>query len=298
MSSIVHYSNCPACGSSLIQPVLSVKDHTVSKQIFSVWQCDHCLLRFTQDVPDAAAIGSFYKSENYISHTNTSKGIISRLYKMVRKQALKQKRKLVKKVTGIHNGKLLDVGSGVGAFVNEMHLHGWKTIGLEPDADARKIAQEIFKCDLKDTGELFHLPENYFDVITLWHVLEHVHDLHGYIDQFKKLLDENGKLIVAVPNYTSLDATIYKENWAAYDVPRHLYHFAPQTMELLMRQHGLKSPKYKPMWFDSFYVSLLSSKYKKGKTGWLSALWTALRSNINAIRNKKRCSSLIYIFSK
>jgi len=304
MNSIVHYTHCPVCDSLLVQPVLNTKDHSVSGKSFSIWECADCSLRFTQDVPDINSIGQYYKSENYISHTNTSEGFINRLYQIVRKRTLRQKRKLISKITGRDKGTLLDVGSGTGAFVNEMKQNGWEVTGLEPDEDARRVAKDTLHGELKSTDELYHLPENTFDVITLWHVLEHVHDLHGYLRQFKKLLKEDGRLVVAVPNYTSFDASFYKEFWAAYDVPRHLYHFSPGAMKILADKWEMTILQYKPMWFDGFYVSFLSSKYKKarpggqGKTNWLVASWTGFVSNLKALFDKKKCSSVIYIISK
>lgn len=298
MSSVIHFTNCPACGSNNIKKVLSAKDNTVSKEEFAIWQCNECTLRFTQDVPDAASIGAYYKSEDYISHTNTSKGLINRLYQNVRKRTLAQKRELVEKVTGLHAGKLLDVGSGTGAFLNEMKQHGWTVQGLEPDAGARNIAQETFNVKTNDTALFFNILPSSFNVITLWHVLEHVHELPRYIVKLKDLLKANGKLFIAVPNYTSMDAKIYRGNWAAYDVPRHLYHFSPQAMQQLIEKHGMKITEYHPMWFDSFYVSLLSSKSKSGKTGWISAFFSGLLSNIRAFGNEKKCSSIIYVISE
>lgn len=298
MNSTIHYTHCPACGASLVQAVLSVKDYTVSGENFSIWQCSNCTLRFTQDVPDEKSVGIYYKSEDYISHSNTSKGFINRIYQFIRKRTLKQKRKLITVVTGLTSGRLLDVGSGAGAFVNEMKQNGWDVTGLEPDADARRIAKESFNCDLQTTDQLFQLQKGSFDAITLWHVLEHVHDLHHYLQQLSSLLTENGRLIIAVPNYTSFDAGIYKECWAAYDVPRHLYHFSPLSMQLLMEKNRMKILEYKPMWFDSFYISLLSSKYQNQKINFFTASWNGLRSNLKAMSNKKKCSSVIYIVSR
>lgn len=298
MSNLIHYSNCPVCDSTEIKNVFSAKDNTVSGETFVIAGCNSCSLRFTQDVPDAVSVSPYYKSEDYISHTNTSKGFINSLYQSIRKRTLIKKRKLIEKSTGIKNGNLLDVGSGTGAFVNEMKTNGWNTTGLEPDAGARSVAKKLYNLDLPDVKEFYHLPENSFDAITLWHVLEHVHDLTFYIQQLKSLLKENGKLFIAVPNYTSADAKIYKEHWAAYDVPRHLYHFSPRSMQALMEKNNLKIIQYKPMWYDSFYISLLSSKYKSGKTKWLPAVWNGFRSNINAIPDVKKCSSVIYVIRK
>lgn len=301
MTERIHYTVCPACASAAIKNVLQVKDHTVSGEVFTIAECGSCTLRFTQDVPGMDSIAPYYKSEDYISHTNTSKGLINRLYHRVRKRTITVKRKLVQQATGKEKGKLLDVGSGVGSFVNEMSLHQWEALGLEPDADARKISQQLYGLELSDTTQFFQLPSGYFDAITLWHVLEHLHDLSSYIQQLKTILHEKGKIFIAVPNYTSKDAEIYGEYWAAYDVPRHLYHFSPRSMELLMEKHGLRILEYRPMWYDSFYISLMSSKYKNemngrpGKTNWLGSAWNGLRSNLNAVSDKKKCSSVIYI---
>jgi 2-polyprenyl-3-methyl-5-hydroxy-6-metoxy-1,4-benzoquinol methylase len=301
----IHYQFCPVCYAETISNVLQVKDYTVSGDLFVIAECSSCSFRFTQEVPDAASIAPYYKSEDYISHTNTATGLINRLYHFVRNRTIVQKRKLIENRTGIKTGKLLDIGSGTGAFLSEMKQHGWETTGLEPDADARTVAKKVFNIELADTAQLYQLPADHFDAITLWHVLEHVHDLSGYVQQIKSVLHSKGKLFIAVPNYTALDATVYKEYWAAYDVPRHLYHFSPRSMELLMEKHGLKVLQYKPMWYDSFYVSLLSSKYKnaclpdrQGKTNWLAACWNGFRSNLAAIGDNKKCSSVIYVIGK
>jgi 2-polyprenyl-3-methyl-5-hydroxy-6-metoxy-1,4-benzoquinol methylase len=298
MSQLIHYTNCPVCGSADIKNILSAKDNTVSQENFVIAECIACSLRFTQDVPGVDSISLYYKSEDYISHTNTSKGLINRLYQSVRKRTLKQKKKLVEKATGVQKGSLLDVGSGTGAFANEMKQSGWQVTALEPDDDARKVGKELYNIDLEDSSRFYQLPEFSYDAITMWHVLEHVHDLQGYITKLKSLLKKNGKLFIAVPNYTSKDAAVYKEYWAAYDVPRHLYHFSPKSMKVLMEKHGLKILQYKLMWYDSFYVSMLSSKYRYGKTNFFGAFFNGLNSNINAMGDVKRCSSVIYIIGK
>ena len=192
----------------------------------------------------------------------------------------------------------MDVGSSTGDFASEMKQAGWQVTGLEPDEDARKVAVQINNVELNNINLFYELPENNFDAITMWHVLEHVHDLQGYIAKLKSILKENGKLFIAVPNYTSKDAAIYKEFWAAYDVPRHLYHFSPQSMKMLIEKHGMKIEQYKPMWYDSFYVSMLSCKYKNGKINLIASFFNGLRSNSKAIGNAQRCSSVIYIISK
>jgi 2-polyprenyl-3-methyl-5-hydroxy-6-metoxy-1,4-benzoquinol methylase len=295
MNNRVHYSHCPICSSTAINPLLTVKDYTVSHEEFVIWQCGECSLRFTQDVPDADSIGPYYQSEDYISHTNTNKGLVNQLYQRVRKLTLEQKAKLIQEVTGLQTGSLLDVGCGIGAFVHTMQEKGWQATGLEPDANTRHLSKELFGLELKEASALFSLTPSTFDAITLWHVLEHVHDLHEYVEQLKTLLKPGGRLFIAVPNYKSLDASIYGSSWAAYDVPRHLYHFTPKAIQTLMKQHGLEVVNEKPMWFDSFYISMLSSKYRHGKTSLFGSFISGLRSNITAFTNKERCSSLIYI---
>ena len=298
MQDRINYINCPVCGATAFKKILTAKDNTVSNESFVIVECTNCTLRFTQDVPAEEAIAPYYRSENYISHTNTSKGLINSLYQKVRKRTLRQKRKLIEQETGLKTGSLLDVGSGTGAFASEMKQAGWNVTGLEPDAAARKVALETNNIELSAINQFYHLTAGTFDAITLWHVLEHVHDLQGYLAQLKMILKEKGKLFIAVPNYTSKDAAIYAAHWAAYDVPRHLYHFSPQSMKMLVEKHGMKIEKYKPMWYDSFYVSMLSSKYKNGKTNLIASFFNGLRSNFIAIADEKKCSSVIYIISK
>ena len=298
MSAIVHYTECPVCKNSQINPLLTVTDNSVSRESFVIWQCANCSLRFTQDAPDESSIERYYKSENYISHTNTDKGLINQLYKGVRRFTLEQKGELVITTTGLNNGRILDVGCGIGAFINTMQGKGWTVKGLEPDSHARKLAKKLYHIDCEEPAQLFQLTPASFNAITLWHVLEHVHELHGYMEQLKNLLACNGRLFIAVPNYTSLDADLYGSNWAAYDVPRHLYHFTPKAMNALVEQHGMKVISKKPMWFDSFYVSMLSSKYRNGRTSYIFSAINGLRSNLKALRDTDSCSSLIYIISK
>jgi SAM-dependent methyltransferase len=295
---MIHYTNCPACQSPSVYPVLSAKDHTVSQEAFEVYHCRDCTLRFTQDVPSLQDIGPYYRSAAYISHSDTQTGLINRLYHRVRNHTLQTKRKLLLRVTGRQTGYLLDVGAGTGAFAYTMQQAGWKVTGLEPDTVARNNADLKYGLKLLSPVELYHLPATQFDAITLWHVLEHVHDLHGYLEKFSVLLKPGGKLIIAVPNYTSHDANVYRANWAAYDVPRHLYHFSPGAMERLCLLKGFTMEGIQPMWFDSFYVSMLSEKYRNGKGNIISAVWNGMISNLKAISDKRKCSSVIYIFSK
>ncbi len=297
MAGLITYQQCPCCGSKAIVEALTVKDYTVSKELFSIWHCNTCTLRFTQNIPSAENIGRYYKSESYISHTDTQEGFINKLYHFVRNITLQSKKKLVIGNTQL-NGNLLDVGAGTGAFSSTMQQAGWQVTGLEPDAQARQIAYQKYQLQLEDPTTLFGLQANSYHAITLWHVLEHVHDLHQYLQQFYTILAAKGKLFIAVPNYTSSDAAFYKEHWAAYDVPRHLYHFSPKSMQKLAAINGFVITAYKPMWFDSVYVSMLSEEYKNGTPNFLKALLNGLVSNLKCITDSTKCSSVIYVFEK
>ncbi len=290
---MIHYTSCPICKKDTIEPSLIIKDHSVSGEIFNVWYCRNCTFKFTQDIPEAESIGKYYASEAYVSHTDTKKGLINKLYHFVKGITLGRKRKMIGELTGLSKGNLLDIGCGTGSFLHEMKLHNWNINGIEADASARARAKENYRIEPSEPSLLKSLSPS-FDVITMWHVLEHVHTLHEYIAECRRLLQKNGLLIIAVPNYTSGDAEEYKEFWAAWDVPRHLYHFSPQSMETLAGIHGFKVIQMKPMVFDSYYVSMLSEKYRSGGN-LLKAFFAGWKSNRRASKNVRLCSSVIYI---
>jgi 2-polyprenyl-3-methyl-5-hydroxy-6-metoxy-1,4-benzoquinol methylase len=221
------------------------------------------------------------------------------MYHKVRNHTLTQKTNWVQSLFTGHKGHLLEVGAGTGAFANSMSKKGWKVTALEPDAASRQKALENYDINLLPIEELSHLEPAKYEVITLWHVLEHVHDLNAYMKTFHSLLKPNGRLIIAVPNHTSYDAGFYKNYWAAYDVPRHLYHFSPLSMHYLAKKHKMSIVQKLPMWFDSFYVSLLSEKYKQsGMIGMMRAFFVGCISNLTALSNVDRGSSMIYEIKK
>ncbi len=289
---MIQYEHCPICNSTDIHEVLNAKDYTVSGEIFPIWHCNKCSLRFTQSVPEIKDIGRYYLSADYISHSDTKKGIVNNLYHKVRNITLQQKQRLIINRTGLREGSLLDVGCGTGSFLSVMKQAGWQVKGLEPDEQARSLAVQK-GIPVESSEHLFSIIPGSYNAITLWHVLEHVHELHSYMNQLRLLLKENGVLCIAVPNYTCGDAQHYGNGWAAYDVPRHLYHFSPASMKELLLMHHLEAVDILPMWFDSVYVSMLSEKYRKGNL--LSAFFQGGLSNIKAAGHKERCSSLIYV---
>ncbi|MFM1929518.1 MAG: hypothetical protein RL387_846 [Bacteroidota bacterium] len=293
------FSPCPICNKSDIDNLLHTKDYSLTRESFDIIECANCSLKYTFPIPPADQIAPYYNFPDYISHSDTKTGWMNQLYHAVRKRTLDQKSSWVQSLFTGYKGKLLEIGAGTGAFANAMHEKNWEITALEPDASSRQKALENYNLHLLATDTLYQIEENTQDVICLWHVLEHVHDLKGYFKTFSKILKPNGRLIIAVPNYTSFDAHYYKKYWAAYDVPRHLYHFSPASMRILLNQFDLQLVQTKPMWFDSFYVSLLSEKYKKtGFWGIIRAGFIACISNIKAINNPEKASSIIYEIKK
>ncbi len=293
------FSPCPICNKEDIGFLMHSKDYSLTQDDFQIIQCTHCTLKYTDPVPSKEEIGPYYDFPAYISHTDDNTGLINKLYHSVRNYTLSQKTNWVQSLFTGYKGQLLEIGAGTGAFAHAMTKKGWTVTALEPDAASRERALATYQINIVPIEELFTLTENKFDVITLWHVLEHVHDLNDYIRTFYKLLKPNGRLIIAVPNYTSYDAQFYKKYWAAYDVPRHLYHFSPTAMEYLAKKYTMQILTMHPMWFDSFYVSLLSERYKKtGLFGMLRAVIIGCLSNIVAVKNNRRASSIVYEIKK
>lgn len=287
----LNQSTCPACGTESFSTYLTVKDHFLSKESFNLELCDSCSLLFTNPRPTLERIGDYYKSEDYVSHSSTKKGLVNKVYGWVRSYTLKKKISLLKQLT--KGKKVLDIGAGTGHFLAKAKESGYVVLGLEPDEDARKVALSENGIELKDLSLLHGLNQS-FDIVSMWHVLEHVYDLQVDLEKIVSLVNHNGVLIIAVPNYTSFDAQYYKEFWAAYDVPRHLYHFSPKSIIPLVESKGLKFEKMLPMNFDSYYVSMLSEKYKGGSM--LKAMRIGFLSNRKA--KKGFSSSQIYIFRK
>ena len=271
---------------------LSVKDYLVSGESFDlVHDTDLDFLK-TFPQPQVEELPKYYESQEYISHTDEKRGLISSLYQLVKKWSLQKKAKLILQQLG-DVGSLLDVGAGTGDFLKVAKEKGWQVHGMEPNKNAAKLALEK-GIDLK--ASLNDFEGKQFDVITLWHVLEHIPNLEETILKLAALVKPQGALIIAVPNFKSFDARYYGKFWAAYDVPRHLWHFSKESMKNLFAEN-FQLKNIEPMIFDSFYVSLLSEKYKTGRKFSLKAFWIGLLSNIKAKRSKEY-SSHIYCFKK
>jgi 2-polyprenyl-3-methyl-5-hydroxy-6-metoxy-1,4-benzoquinol methylase len=276
-------------------PYLSCIDYTVSNKKFDLLYNSEYDMLETFPQPKVEELGLYYQSSDYISHTDAKKSVVDKVYQIVKKYALNNKLKLINSFKTSEKN-LLDIGCGTGDFLVTCKNNGWNVVGVEPNKNARNLTES--KINKKSTSIIFsdinELESKKFDVITLWHVLEHVPNLETYVSKLKLLLKPDGVLVIAVPNYKSYDALYYKQFWAAFDVPRHLWHFSKTAIQKLFLKEQMDVVKILPMKFDSFYVSLLSEKYKTSKSNFLKAFYVGLKSNLKAASSKEY-SSLIYI---
>lgn len=285
---------CPSCKHTKLSNYLICKDHSVSGESFALVKCEKCQLIFTNPRPEAGSIAMYYESTNYISHTDHANNLVNLAYKLVRSITLRQKLKLIQSFTQAK--KLLDFGCGTGAFLKYCQAHHYQISGFEPNPNAKLLAANSLKIELLHTLSQIKKTRKY-DIITAWHVIEHVHDLRDTLKTLRKSLHEDGHLFIALPNINSYDALHYGAHWAAYDVPRHLYHFSRLSFERLIRSVKLKIKAIHPMKFDAYYVSLLSEENKTGNKNILQALSTGYRSNNTGLKTNEY-SSLIYVLEK
>jgi 2-polyprenyl-3-methyl-5-hydroxy-6-metoxy-1,4-benzoquinol methylase len=269
---------------------LTVKDFSVSQEIFELFHDEVLDMLITHPQPSLDVLGKYYESADYISHTDSKRSIFEKAYHFVKNIALKNKLNLINSYQP-SKGLILDIGAGTGDFLNVAQNVGWKTVGVEPSDKAKAIAKNKGVSFVENTSEL---ESHTFDVISMWHVLEHVPNLEEQIKELKRLLKPSGTLIVAVPNFKSFDAKHYGNFWAAYDVPIHFWHFSKTAIQKLFAKENMTLEKVLPMKFDSFYVSLLSEKYKTGKMNYFKAFFIGLQSNWKA-KQKMEYSSHIYI---
>jgi 2-polyprenyl-3-methyl-5-hydroxy-6-metoxy-1,4-benzoquinol methylase len=285
---------CPLCKGEEFKNRFGCIDYTVSKETFQVVECNSCGFVLTNPRPFEKDLGNYYKSDTYISHSDTSKGLVNKLYKAIRKITLNQKYRLISPF--IESNSLLDIGCGTGAFLNYCKQQGVSVNGIEPDTDARSFGIKNYGIDVYPEDKLHGFSNNSFSVITMWHVLEHVSNIHERISEINRLLTDKGRVFIAVPNHLSYDAQYYAENWAAYDVPRHLNHFDHKSIKSLFEQHGLQLERILPMKFDAFYVSILSEEIKTGSRNFVRGMYRGFISNLKA--KETTWSSQIYVFKK
>ena len=288
-------SSCPVCGNKNFRPFLETNDFFLTKENFTIVQCNECELKFVNPRPDENEISRYYESPDYVSHGG-KKDLLNFVYRTIRKSSIKKKFALIKEYA--LNKKILDIGCGTGEFLHYCNKMGFDVKGIEPGDKPRTFAQKQYKLDVYNEAFLEQLVNPEFDIITMWHVLEHVHLLHERIRKIAEILKPDGTIIIAVPNSDSWDAKYYGKFWAAYDLPRHLYHFSKSSIKIAFENHGLEIVKTIPMKLDAFYISLLSEKYSKGNKNYFKAIINGIRSNNFAKHNEQNYSSLIFVLRR
>ncbi len=284
---------CPLCGNSSTESNLEVKDYLVSGKAYILEKCSSCAFLFTNPRPPETEAAKYYDSNEYVSHTNQGYGLKNIIYRAARNFMLHKKQTWLQQFTKT-KGNVLDYGCGTGNFVSFMQKNGWSSWGMEPNANARaSIPAEISGRVFQD---LEQLPVASFDFITLWHVFEHVYHIDETLDQLVKRLVNSGYLLIAMPNHASRDAQYYRQYWAGYDVPRHLSHFTPDTMKILVKKHRLQMVQTIPLKLDAYYISMLSETYRAGS--FINGIVQGFKSNYQAKRNHLNYSSLVYVLKK
>lgn len=295
---VITHDKCPLCQSSAIKKRFACVDEFATGEQFDIFECTACGLAFTQNVPDEKEIDRYYESPTYISHSNTSKGLVNRVYHIVRRIMLQKKARKVEKLTGLKSGKLLDYGAGTGHFARLMATRGWSVTAIEKNGKARELALKEFGFEMQPVEALSAIKDRELDVVTMWHVMEHIQEPDRMWDELHRILGDKGIAIIAVPNSASYDALKYKEHWAAYDVPRHLWHFTPGTIAQWGEKRGFVLDGQYTMPFDGFYISMLSEQYKGSRLHTIRGFWNGFKGWLLQCRRRSASSSIIYVFRK
>ena len=286
---------CAVCGSDSFNHYLETEDYFFTKEKFNLSKCKSCGFVFTNPLPLVSEIGKYYETEKYFSHNTENKGIFSRIYSQVRNLNLKNKYNIIEKYK--LSGRLLDIGCGTGEFLNFGLRKSWKVKGIEPNANAREFATTNYGIEIGDENDLNEMDGSLFDVVTMWHVLEHVYNLNERMLTISKILKNDGIAIIALPMIDSPDSIKFGKYWAGLDVPRHLHHFSSASFEKLATKNNFKVIDKYPMIFDSFYVSWLSRQAKGNSFAFLRGVIDGLISNIRA-KSNSNYSSMIFVIKK
>lgn len=292
------HENCPLCGSNEIYVLYICTDFLVTGTKFPVSKCTNCGFIFTNNYPEEEESGRYYKSDEYISHSDINKGLLFRLYHHVRKLMLSSKLRILKQESGLKTASVIDIGSGTGYFPQFLIKKGWECHGIEINKEARAYAKSKNSLILYSPREIANFKPESIDIITMWHTLEHFYNPGEYLSSAYRILKKGGLLAVAVPNHWSYDAKKYRDLWAAWDVPRHLWHYNPETIEKMADKYHFNIRSIKRLHFDTFYVSVLSEKHKNSSLPLVKGFITGFISWINSLLRIKTSSSLLYFFSK
>jgi len=290
--------SCLVCRSTDFEVILSAKDHLVSGENFVLSKCRGCGFTYTADPPEEKDIAKFYLSEDYISHSDKKQSLTDRAYHLARNYMLRKKYNLVCKMSGRETGTLVDIGSGTGYFAGYMKKNGWNVTGVELSDQARQYSISRFSLTAVSPHEVASINDGTADCITLWHVLEHLYDPVMWLKEIKRILKDDGKCIIALPNIKSADAEWFGNEWAGFDVPRHLWHFSSETLPSFINRHGFICVKVIPMPLDIYYISTLSYKNRRCKLPLMRGMITGLFLTVRSLFKKERASSLIYVISK
>jgi len=289
---------CLVCGNDRLTQLFTAKDHLVSGETFVIRKCDACGFGFTADPPAEREIGRYYQSEEYISHSDKKQNLTELIYHLARNFMLRRKHRLVSEVTQKDSGTLLDIGSGTGYFASYMQNKGWKVTGIELNDQARNYSVTGLGITAIPPAEALNIPDKSTDCITFWHVIEHLYDPGMWMSEVKRILKDDGRCIIALPNLNSADAEWFGGQWAALDVPRHLWHFLPPSLIRLVEKYGFNCEKTRSLPLDIFYISALSYKNHGRRLSLLRGILTGVFLTAVSLFRKNRASSLIYVISK
>lgn len=292
----IKLTKCPLCESNEIDGFLHTKDYFFTLEKFTIERCNNCSLVFTNPLPPYDQLPKYYDTENYLSHNSSKSTFIDIIYRTARFLNIRSKYKLVNKF--IDTSTVLDIGSGTGELLSYFKKKGWKTTGIEPNKAARNLSIKKYGLSVFGEEKIDQLEKHSFDLVMMWHVLEHVADLSNLIKQVKKVLKKEGVIVIAVPNINSPDFKYYKQHWAGLDVPRHLYHFSKDSINYLFKIHDIQLDQVLPMKMDAYYISLLSEKYKGGRLKYLKSFSKGFKSNFLAKRQDNNYSSMIFVARK
>ncbi len=294
----INITTCPVCGGTELKQEMTCVDHCATGETFQLWRCAGCGFLFTQDFPADDSMDDYYDAPAYISHTDTWQGIVNTTYHLVRAFMLRRKARLVERAAHLRKGNLLDIGAGTGYFARAMMKRGWQVKAVDSSIAARNYALIHFDHNIEEDSAIAGYADHSFNVVTLWHVMEHIEHLEHIWNEIYRLLDSKGVLVVAAPNHLSADARKYGAYWAAYDVPRHRWHFTPSTIQRLASKYGFIMAAHYPMPFDAFYISMLSEQYMRSDHDMVRGLASGASAWLKSLGRKELSSSMIYVFRK